>query len=125
MRKTILVVGARSNFPKVAPIMAELAKRPEQFQHNWVHTGQHYDYNMSQVFFKHRVMPTPNAFLNAGSGSHAVQMATVMTAFEPVLLKRRPDWVTVVGDVNSIVACTLVCAQLGVGVARGRWPALL
>jgi UDP-N-acetylglucosamine 2-epimerase (non-hydrolysing) len=112
------IVGARPNFPKVAPIMAEMAKWPDQFRQILVHTGQHYDYDMSQVFFDHLEMSAPDEFLNVGSGSHAVQTAAVMTAFEPILLKHIPDWVVVVGDVNSTVACALVCAKLGVRVAH-------
>ena len=112
------IVGARPNFPKVAPIMAEMAKRPDRFQQVLVHTGQHYDYEMSQVFFDHLEMPAPDDFLNVGSGAQAAQTAAIMTAFEPVLLKHRPDWVVVVGDVNSTLACALVCAKLGVRVAH-------
>jgi UDP-N-acetylglucosamine 2-epimerase (non-hydrolysing) len=110
--KIMHVVGARPNFPKIAPIMAEMAKSPDRFQQVLVHTGQHYDYNMSQVFFEHLDMPAPNEYLNVGSGSHAAQTAMVMTACEPVLLKHRPDWVLVAGDVNSTLACALVCAKL-------------
>lgn len=98
--------------------MAEAARHPDRFQQVLVHTGQHYDYNMSQVFFEQLEMGTPDEFLNVGSGSHAVQTAAVMTAFEPVLLKHRPDWVLVVGDVNSTLACALVCSKLGVRVAH-------
>jgi UDP-N-acetylglucosamine 2-epimerase (non-hydrolysing) len=116
--KVMHIVGARPNFPKVAPIMAEMAKQPDRFAQLLVHTGQHYDYNMSQVFFEHLDMSAPTEFLNVGSGSHAVQTAGVMTAFEPVLLKHRPDWVIVVGDVNSTLACALVCSKLGVRVAH-------
>jgi UDP-N-acetylglucosamine 2-epimerase (non-hydrolysing) len=112
------VVGARPNIPKVAPIMAEMAKQPDRFHQVLVHTGQHYDYNMSQIFFEELEVPTPDEFLNVGSGSHAAQTAAVMTAFEPVVLKHRPDWVIVVGDVNSTVACALVCSKLGVRVAH-------
>lgn len=118
MLRILHVVGARPNFPKVAPIMAAMARRPGQFQQVLVHTGQHYDYNMSQVFFEQLQMPTPDDFLNVGSGSHAVQTAAVMTAFEPVLLKHCPDWVVVVGDVNSTLACALVCSKLGIRVAH-------
>lgn len=118
MLKILHVVGARPNFPKVAPIMAEMARHPDRFRQALVHTGQHYDYNMSQVFFDHLEMPAPDEFLNVGSGSHAVQTAFVMTAFEAVLLKHRPDWVFVVGDVNSTLACALVCSKLGVRVAH-------
>ena len=98
--------------------MAAMAKRPEQFTQVLVHTGQHYDYNMSQVFFEELEMPAPDEFLNVGSGSHAAQTAAVMTAFEPVLIRHRPDWVIVVGDVNSTLACALVCSKLGVRVAH-------
>jgi UDP-N-acetylglucosamine 2-epimerase (non-hydrolysing) len=118
MLKIMHIVGARPNFPKVAPIMAEMAKQPDRFAQLLMHTGQHYDYNMSQVFFEHLDMPAPDEFLNVGSGSHAVQTASVMTTFEPVLLKHRPDWVIVVGDVNSTLACALVCSKLGVRVAH-------
>jgi UDP-N-acetylglucosamine 2-epimerase (non-hydrolysing) len=98
--------------------MTELRKRPDRFHQVLVHTGQHYDYNMSQVFFEHLEMPAPDEFLNAGSGSHAVQTAAVMTAFERVVLKHRPDLVIVVGDVNSTLACAIVCSKLGVPVAH-------
>lgn len=118
MSRILHVVGARPNFPKVAPIMAAMAKRPEVFEQVLVHTGQHYDYNMSQVFFEHLEMPAPDEYLKVGSGSHAVQTAQVMTAFEPVVIKHRPDWVMVVGDVNSTLACTLVCSKLGIKVAH-------
>lgn len=83
-----------------------------------VHTGQHYDYRMSQVFFEELALPEPDAFLNVGSGSHAEQTARVLLAFEPVVQQIRPDWVCVVGDVNSTLACALVCAKLGVRVAH-------
>ncbi len=118
MLKIIHVVGARPNFPKVAPIMAEMAKYPDKFSQVLVHTGQHYDYNMSQVFFEQLSMPRPDEFLNVGPGSHAVQTASVMTAFEQVIMKHRPNWVMVVGDVNSTLACALVCSKLGVHVAH-------
>jgi len=118
MLKIMHIVGARPNFPKVAPIMAEFAKRPDRFHQALVHTGQHYDYNMSQVFFEELEMPPPDEFLNVGSASHATQTAAIMTAFEPVVLKYRPDWVMVVGDVNSTLACSIVCSKLGVRVAH-------
>jgi UDP-N-acetylglucosamine 2-epimerase (non-hydrolysing) len=116
--KTILhVVGARPNFVKTAPIMAALARRPGVRQ-LLVHTGQHYDHAMSRVFFEELGLPEPDAFLNVGSGSHAEQTARVMLAFEPVLRAHRPDWVVLVGDVNSTMACALVCAKLGVPAAH-------
>lgn len=100
MRKFIIVAGARPNFPKVAPIIRAFKalakiKRPEVVL---VHTGQHYDYKMSKVFFDELGLSRPDHYLGVGSGSHAVQTAKVMTAFERVLLRERPDLVMVVGD---------------------------
>jgi UDP-N-acetylglucosamine 2-epimerase (non-hydrolysing) len=112
------VVGARPNFVKIAPILAAMQARSEAFQQVLVHTGQHYDDEMSRIFFEDLKMPPEDEFLGVGSGTHAEQTARVMLAFEPVLLKRQPDWVMVVGDVNSTLACALVCAKLGVRVAH-------
>jgi UDP-N-acetylglucosamine 2-epimerase (non-hydrolysing) len=112
------VVGARPNFPKTAPIMAEMARRGGRFQQLLIHTGQHYDYNMSRVFFEELELPEPEEYLAVGSGSHAQQTADTMKRLEPVLLKHRPDWVVVVGDVNSTVASALVCAKMGIRVAH-------
>jgi UDP-N-acetylglucosamine 2-epimerase (non-hydrolysing) len=103
---------------KTAPIMAQMARFPDTFQQILIHTGQHYDYNMSKVFFDDLDMPPPDEYLKVGSGSHAEQTARTMLAFEPVVLKHQPDWVMVVGDVNSTLACTLVCAKLGIPVAH-------
>ena len=103
---------------KAAPIMREMAKYPQEFEQLLVHTGQHYDDNMSKVFFEELELPQPDIYLGVGSGSHAQQTARVMLAFEPVLLEHRPDWVIVVGDVNSTVACALTAAKLGVKVAH-------
>jgi UDP-N-acetylglucosamine 2-epimerase (non-hydrolysing) len=116
--KILHVVGARPNFMKTAPVMAELGRRPERFTQVLVHTGQHYDHNMSQVFFGDLGLLPPDEFLGVGSGTHAEQTARIMLAFEPVLTKHQPDWVIVVGDVNSTVACTLVCSKLGIKVAH-------
>ena len=118
MLKIINVVGARPNFMKVAPIVAAMKRRSSEFQSFMVHTGQHYDPRMSDAFFSDLDMPEPDIYLGVGSGSHAVQTATVMQAFEPVLLKEKPDWVLVVGDVNSTLACALVCAKLSIKVAH-------
>lgn len=118
MLRIMHIVGARPNFPKVAPIMAEMARSANRFEQSLVHTGQHYDYNMSQVFFDQLEMAAPDEFLNVGSGTHATQTANIMTAFEPVVLKHRPDWVVVAGDVNSTLGCALVCAKLGIPVAH-------
>jgi UDP-N-acetylglucosamine 2-epimerase (non-hydrolysing) len=116
--KVMHIAGARPNFMKIAPIMEEMAKYPARFQQVLVHTGQHYDDEMSQVFFDDLDLPTPNVYLGVGSGSHAQQTARIMLAFEPVLLEHRPDWVIVVGDVNSTVACALTAAKLGIKVAH-------
>jgi len=111
------VVGARPNFMKAAPVIAALEDRPHIEQH-LVHTGQHYDANMSQIFFDELGMPEPDVNLEVGSASHAVQTAEVMVRFERVLLDALPDWVLVYGDVNSTVASTLVAAKLGIRVAH-------
>jgi UDP-N-acetylglucosamine 2-epimerase (non-hydrolysing) len=118
MKRILHVVGARPNFMKIAPIMREMAKYPDQFEQMLVHTGQHYDANMSQVFFDELDLPRPDVNLEVGSGSHAVQTAEVMTRFEPVLLDFQPDWVFVPGDVNSTIACALVASKLGFKVAH-------
>jgi UDP-N-acetylglucosamine 2-epimerase (non-hydrolysing) len=118
MLKVLLIAGARPNFMKVAPIYAEMIRRPAEFQPLIVHTGQHYDAAMSDAFFDDLRMPKPDIHLGVGSGSHAVQTAKIMTEFEPVVLEHDPDWVLVVGDVNSTIACALVCAKLGVKVAH-------
>ena len=103
---------------KVAPIYAEMKRRPDEFLPLIVHTGQHYDAAMSDSFFDDLGMPKPDVHLGVGSGSHAVQTAKIMTEFEPVVLRERPDWVLVVGDVNSTIACALVSVKLGVKVAH-------
>ncbi len=97
---------------KIAPLMRELASRPERFQARLVHTGQHYDPAMSEVFFQELDIPPPDVHLGAGSGSHAQQTARIMQEFEKVLLAERPDWVVVVGDVNSTLACAVVAAKM-------------
>jgi UDP-N-acetylglucosamine 2-epimerase (non-hydrolysing) len=103
---------------KIAPIAAALRRRPEAFESVLVHTGQHYDEKMSQVFFDELGIPRPDLNLNVGSGSHAQQTAAIMTAFEQVLLEQTVDLVLVVGDVNSTIACALVASKLGVPVAH-------
>ena len=118
MLKVINVVGARPNFMKVAPIVAAMKKRPETFLPLVVHTGQHYDAAMSDSFFRDLDLPQPDTHLGVGSASHAAQTAAVMERFEPVVLRENPDWVLVVGDVNSTIACALVCVKLGVKVAH-------
>ncbi|HKV33474.1 MAG TPA: UDP-N-acetylglucosamine 2-epimerase (non-hydrolyzing) [Pyrinomonadaceae bacterium] len=118
MLKVINVVGARPNFMKVAPIVAAMKQRPERFHPLVVHTGQHYDAAMSDSFFQDLRLPQPDTHLGVGSGSHAAQTAAVMERFEPVVLHTNPDWVLVVGDVNSTLACALVCVKLGIKVAH-------
>jgi len=123
--KFILVAGARPNFMKIAPLVRAIKRHNENLVHpdtyiNFllVHTGQHYDIKMSEVFFRDLGLPKPDINLEVGSGSHAVQTAKIMTGFEEVCLGEKPDWVVVVGDVNSTMACTLVAAKLGIKVAH-------
>lgn len=118
MLRVITVVGARPNFMKVAPIIAAMKLRPTTFEPVLVHTGQHYDASMSDAFFRDLELPKPDRYLGVGSGTHAAQTAAVMERFEPVALDERPDWVLVVGDVNSTLACALVCVKLGIKVAH-------
>jgi UDP-N-acetylglucosamine 2-epimerase (non-hydrolysing) len=113
----ILVAGARPNFMKIAPLMEAFRAR----NHSdvlLVHTGQHYDEKMSREFFRDLRIPEPDINLEVGSGSHAEQTARIMVAFEKVCLERRPDWVVVVGDVNSTIACALTATKLGIRVAH-------
>lgn len=102
---------------KIAPLMAELRRRPA-IDAQLIHTGQHYDEKMSRSFFGDLGIPEPDVNLEVGSGSQAVQTAEIMKRFEPVCLERRPDWVGVVGDVNSTIACALVAAKLEIKVAH-------
>ncbi|UCE03583.1 MAG: UDP-N-acetylglucosamine 2-epimerase (non-hydrolyzing) [Candidatus Latescibacterota bacterium] len=111
------IVGARPNFMKVAPIARVLAQRPA-WRHLIVHTGQHYDANMSKVFFSELGIPEPDVHLGVGSGTHAQQTARVMMALEEVIEKARPDMVIVVGDVNSTLAGALVAVKLRIPVAH-------
>jgi len=120
--KILLVAGARPNFMKIAPILRRLTSMPSapRSKLSWklVHTGQHYDYEMSQAFFEDLEIGRPDYFLEVGSASHAVQTAKIMVAFEEVCLKESPDAVVVVGDVNSTVACALVAKKMGIRVAH-------
>jgi UDP-N-acetylglucosamine 2-epimerase (non-hydrolysing) len=113
MFKLILVAGARPNFMKIAPLMHALKNHPT-IQPVLVHTGQHYDVKMSGQFFDELNIPAPDMNLEVGSASHAVQTARIMEGFEQVCLKENPDFVLVVGDVNSTAACTLVAAKMGI-----------
>jgi UDP-N-acetylglucosamine 2-epimerase (non-hydrolysing) len=118
LMKVLNVVGARPNFMKVAPIVEAMRRRKREFAPLVVHTGQHYDAQMSDAFFRDLALPEPDVYLGVGSGSHAVQTGAVMQLFEPVVLRERPDWVLVVGDVNSTLACALVCSKIGIKVAH-------
>lgn len=116
-----LVAGARPNFMKIAPLIHALQTAQQAgstLRYRLVHTGQHYDERMSQSFFRDLGIPAPDVNLEVGSGSHATQTAQVLIAFERELLSHRPDWVVVVGDVNSTLACTLAAKKLGVRVAH-------
>lgn len=116
MMTIVHVVGARPNFIKAAPVYSACAKRG--MSQGIVHTGQHYDENMSGVFFDELGLPHPEINLEVGSGSHAEQTARVMLRFEKVMLDTRPDWVIVYGDINSALAAALVCAKLSLPVAH-------
>ncbi len=111
------VVGARPNFMKAAPLLHALRERGG-IRQTLVHTGQHYDKNLSDVFFAQLKIPDPDVNLGVGSGTHARQTADIMSGLDPVLLERKPDIVIVYGDVNSTVAAALVCAKLLIPVAH-------
>jgi UDP-N-acetylglucosamine 2-epimerase (non-hydrolysing) len=115
--KLINVVGARPNLMKIAPIVEEI-HRHAGIEQLLLHTGQHYDASLSQIFFDELNIPAPDIYLGVGSGSHAEQTARVMVAFEQVLLEHRPDGIVVVGDVNSTLACAITAAKLWVPVAH-------
>ena len=115
--KILHVVGARPNFMKAAPVMAALNGR-KAVKQVLVHTGQHYDANMSDIFFRELGLPEPDFNLNIGSGSHSWQVAHIMLAFEPVLITIAPDIVLVYGDVNSTLACALVSVKLQIPVGH-------
>jgi len=117
MKTVHLIAAARPNFMKIAPLYHALA------QTKWctpriVHTGQHYDPNMSDAFFRDLKMPNPHFHLEVGSGTHAEQTGGVMIAYEKVALKEKPDWIVVVGDVNSTAACAMVGAKLWIPVVH-------
>jgi UDP-N-acetylglucosamine 2-epimerase (non-hydrolysing) len=111
------IVGARPNFMKVAPVLSALKQRKNVAQ-TLIHTGQHYDVNMSDVFFQQLDIPAPDINLAVGSGSHAKQTAEIMIRLEPLVVERKPDLVLIYGDVNSTVATALVCAKVGVEVGH-------
>lgn len=113
-----LVAGARPNFMKIAPIVRALRRRADLFDFSIVHTGQHYDREMSDVFFEELGIPRPDFHLDAGGGSHAQQTAKIMVAYEEIVQGHRPDCTLVVGDVNSTLACSIVAKKLHVPVAH-------
>jgi UDP-N-acetylglucosamine 2-epimerase (non-hydrolysing) len=115
--KIINVVGARPNFVKIAPI-AEAMRSYTSLTPILVHTGQHYDYRMSQAFFEDLAIPEPDVNLEVGPGSHAEQTGEILISFEKVCLQERPDLVLVVGDVNSTLACALAAKKLGIRIAH-------
>jgi UDP-N-acetylglucosamine 2-epimerase (non-hydrolysing) len=117
-RRVLSVVGTRPNFMKVAPIGAALARRSDEFEHLLVHTGQHYDAAMSEIFFTELGVGDPDYRLQVGAGSHAQTTARVMERLEPLLSELRPDVVLVPGDVNSTLAAALVATKLGLRVAH-------
>src|SRR4030042_708165 len=133
--KWILVAGARPNFMKIAPLIRAIKLFNQTNQTNYrnqknqinqtnqidyllIHTGQHYDYEMSQIFFEDLELPRPDIYLGVGSGTHAEQTGKVMIEFEKVLLDEKPDLVIVVGDVNSTLAAALAAAKLHIPVAH-------
>ena len=115
--KVLLIAGARPNFMKIAPVYREVLKH-DQVKCKIVHTGQHYDYEMSQAFFEDLEIPKPAFFLNAGPGSHSHQTARIMVGFEKLCEEQKPDLVIVVGDVNSTLACSIVAKKLLIEVAH-------
>jgi UDP-N-acetylglucosamine 2-epimerase (non-hydrolysing) len=115
--KIVNIVGARPNLPKIAPLIREM-RRHSEIEPILVHTGQHYDDQLSSVFFREMDIPAPNENLGVGSGSQACQTAEVLKRIEPILLKYKPDLVVVVGDVNSTVAVSLAAVKLGIRVAH-------
>lgn len=117
MKLIYLIAGARPNFMKIAPIVRALKEHP-RLGFKIIHTGQHYDRDMNEVFFEELGIPTPDVFMHAGGGSHAEQTARIMLAFEPLCQSNRPDLVLVVGDVNSTLACSIVAKKLNIPVAH-------
>ena len=116
--KVILVAGARPNFMKIAPLWLEMNRLSSDFEPIILHTGQHYDYEMSKVFFEDLDLPEPNYFLGVGSGTHAEQTGKIMIEFERVIQHERPELVVVFGDVNSTLACSVTAKKLSIPVAH-------
>jgi len=117
MTNNIFIIGgARPNFMKIAPLINEFKRQKIKFK--FIHTGQHYDYNMSKIFLDNLGIPKPDYFLNVGSGTHALQTAKIMIEFDKVILNEKPRLVIVVGDVNSTIACALVAKKRSIEVAH-------
>ena len=114
--KLDIIAGARPNFMKIAPIIAALEKVSKKIQYRLIHTGQHYDKKMSGSFFEQLGIPEPDVNLEVGSGTQAEQTARIMERYEALLIKEPADWVLVVGDVTSTMACSIAAKKLGVGV---------
>ena len=130
--KIISVVGARPNFMKIAPFISAIEKHNsdsnQKVEHILVHTGQHYDHQMSQTFFDALNIPPADIHLEVGSGTHAEQVGNTMIAFEKVVMEEKPDWVVVVGDVNATLACSVTakklhvkCCHIEAGLRSGDW----
>ena len=117
-RRVLSVVGTRPNLMKMAPVVAQLERQDDRFEHVLVHTGQHYDAGMSQVFFEELGVGDPDHFLDVGSGSHSQQTARVLERLEPLLLEAQPELVLVPGDVNSTLAAALTAAKLEIPVGH-------
>ncbi len=113
-----LVVGARPNFMKAAPLVEELNKHQDKFNAKLIHTGQHYDHKLSQLFFDQLKMAKPDVYLGVGSGSHAEQTAKIMVGIESEFIENRPDLVIVFGDINSTLAVSIVAAKLCIKLAH-------
>ena len=115
--KIMNIVGARPNLPKIAPLLREMQRHPE-IAPLLVHTGQHYDENLSNIFFRQMGIPLPDINLGVGSGTHAEQTAEIIRRIEPILIKHQPNLVLVVGDVNSTIAVSLAAVKMGIPVAH-------
>jgi len=118
MKKVHLIVGARPNFMKMAPLYKEFKKYPNLFDVRLIHTGQHYDERMSKLFFIDLEMPEPDIYLGVGSGSHGAQTAKILDLYEQEILAERPDLIIVAGDVNSTIACAMAAVKLHIPVAH-------
>lgn len=118
MKKIISIVGARPNFIKIAPLHKSFINYNKQVNHLICHTGQHFDEQMSKVFFDDLELPAPDFYLGVGGGSHASQTARIMIEFEKVMISEKPDLIVVPGDVNSTMACSLVASKMGIRIAH-------